>query len=67
MFLGHPNLKIVKASIDQYVVTKDKFDAALLISTLEHLGRGGYNVQHHFDNPEITCFKNIQRTSGRKF
>ena len=59
-FLGHPNLKTIKASIDQYVITKNNFDATLLISTLEHLGRGGYNTPHLFQNPEVTCFKNIQ-------
>ena len=59
-FVGHPNLKLIKSSISDYVIIKENFDATLLISTLEHLGRGGYNTNKLFQNPEVTCFNNIQ-------
>ncbi len=58
-FINHPNFSILKRSIHNTPITRDLFDCALLISTLEHLGRAGYNSPV-FSEPEITCFRNIQ-------
>jgi len=58
-FVGHENFKIIKRGIEDYPVTSKVADFALLISVLEHLGRGGYRTKT-FDQPEVTCFKNIQ-------
>ncbi len=58
-FINHPNFSVLKRSIHDTKITKDLFDCALLISTLEHLGRAGYNSPV-FAEPEVTCFRNIQ-------
>ncbi len=58
-FINHPNFSILKRSIHDTPITKDLFDCALLISTLEHLGRAGYNSPV-FSEPEVTCFRNIK-------
>ncbi len=58
-FINHPNFSVLKRSIHDTKITKDLFDCALLISTLEHLGRAGYNSPV-FPEPEATCFMNIQ-------
>lgn len=58
-YLTHPNFSLVAKGIEDYPVTSETADFALLISVLEHLGRGGYNAKH-FDSPEVTCLKNIR-------
>ena len=58
-YINNPKFKIIKQGIEDFPVTKEHADFALLISVLEHLGRGGYRAKE-FSEPEVTCFKNIQ-------
>lgn len=58
-YMGHPNFSIIKQGIEKHGVAPYEADFALLISVLEHLGRGGYNTQT-FLSPEVTCFEHIE-------
>lgn len=58
-YIDNPKFHAIKEGIEDFIVTPEKTDFALLISVLEHLGRGGY-ASKKFVQPEVTCFKNIQ-------
>jgi len=58
-YLNHPNFSVIKTGIENFEINNKQCDFALLISVLEHLGRGGY-LSDHFSNSEIKCFNNIQ-------
>lgn len=59
VYSSHPNFTLVAKGIEEYPVTPETADFALLISVLEHLGRGSY-LANEFGSPEATCFKNIR-------
>lgn len=58
-YISNPSVSILKRSIHEFTVTREMFDIAILISTIEHMGRSGYGSPR-FQNPEVTCFNNIQ-------
>lgn len=57
--ISHPNFSIIKEGIENFIVGSENYDFALVISVIEHLGRGGYNAGI-FETPEIVCFNNIK-------
>lgn len=59
-FVNNPNFHVIQNSIFNVSLTKEKYDFALLISTLEHLGTGSYNGPVLQVDPEVICFKNIE-------
>src|SRR5262249_59470770 len=56
----HPNLRVVVGPVEDWE-TNDHFDAAVCLSTIEHLGRGAYGEAPANDDADREALEQIRR------